>query len=355
MMFARTCLFISCICILFSISGCTTIGYYFQSVHGQLEIVSKRIPINTVLENSDIRGEFLEKLEKVNQIRDFATSELHLPDNESYRYYVDLNRDYVVWNVFAAPELSLEGKTWCYLIVGCLSYRGYFSRADAEDFAAGLSQQGYDVFTGGVTAYSTLGWFADPVLNTMIRRDENYLLKVIFHELAHQRIYFRNDTRFNEAFAETVAIEGARRWHAQYGTETSLAEFNESQLQEEQFTGLILDYRTRLEAMYNSSLDQIQKRRRKKELLDALADEYRVLRSGWKTNSQFDNWFSTGINNAKLLAVSTYRLLVPAFRSLLESSGRDLSRFYTMIEALRKCTPEQRETLLMSGADKFSC
>ena len=354
-MFSRIFLLIICTCILLSTPGCATIGYYYQSVQGQLELVSKRVPIDTVLENESVRVEYRDKLKKVNEIRDFAISELGLPDNNSYRYYVDLNRDYVVWNVFAAPELSLEGKTWCFLVIGCLGYRGYFSREDAENFAAGLSLQGYDVFVGGVTAYSTLGWFADPVLSTMVRQDENYLLKVIFHELAHQQIHFRDDTRFNEAFAETVAIEGTRRWHKLHGTETTLASFDQSLLQEEQFITLILDYRNRLEDVYGSSMNQVWKRSRKKDLLDELGAEYRILRSSWENNNNYDNWFAKDINNAKLLAVSTYRQLVPAFRVLLHSSGNDLPKFYTMVEKLRHCSPEQRETILMSGINKFSC
>lgn len=349
----RFCLF--CCLVVTLTSGCTTIGYYYQSINGQLELIEKRVPIDSLLTSNDTSVEQLNRLNLVKSIRNFASSELGLPDNNSYRYYVNLNRDYVVWNVFAAPEFSLEGKTWCFLIVGCLGYRGYFSRDAAEDFAEELSRQGFDVFVGGVTAYSTLGWFDDPVLNTMLRKDDNYLLKVIFHELAHQKIYIRDDTRFNEAFAETVAIEGARRWHEQHGTELSRAWFDEAQLHEEQFTNLVLDYRDKLEKVYLSPLPADHKRIRKQQLLDEMKTDYRILHAGWGNDHRYENWFSKDINNAKLLAVTTYRLLVPAFRKLLELSGNDLPEFYTMIEKLGACAPVERESLLLSGSSNISC
>ncbi|MBI5783517.1 MAG: aminopeptidase, partial [Gammaproteobacteria bacterium] len=199
------------------VSGCASPGYYLHAVSGQIEILNKRRPVEEVLNDPATTPQTRQQLKLVRRLRDFASRELGLPDNDSYRSYTDLERPFVVWDVFAAPELSLEPKQWCFLVAGCVPYRGYFARDEAEQFAADLKQDGYDVYVGGVPAYSTLGWFNDPLLNTFIHRSEPELAGLLFHELAHQKIYVSGDTTFNESFATVVELEGVKRWSQQNG------------------------------------------------------------------------------------------------------------------------------------------
>lgn len=336
-------------------AGCTSMSYYAQSVHGQLEIISKSRPIDSLLESERVSAQLAGKLSKTLEIRDFANRELALPDNDSYRYYADLTRDYVVWNVFAAPPLSLEGREWCYLFVGCLSYRGYFSRDEAHAHASRLREQGFDTWVGGVVAYSTLGWFDDPLLNTMLGQDMDYLARVIFHELAHQKIYIKNDTAFNEAFAETVALEGMRRWYAHRDDADSYRHFLRKLQHEESFVSLVMDYREKLENIYQSDFDDTEKLIRKNRILKEMTNEYREMRSHWDDDDRYDNWFASGLNNAKLMAVSTYRLYVPVLKSRLEMLGGDLPAFYTLIEYLAQCSPEERKAWLKNGGGDVVC
>lgn len=335
--------------------ACTTMGYYAQSVHGQVEILQKRQPITSVLNTGSLSAHIANQLAQVQDIREFAKEELGLPDNGSYRDYVDLQREYVVWNVFAAPELSLTGLEWCYLFVGCLSYRGYFSGEAARREAATLEQQGHDVFVGGVAAYSTLGWFADPVLNTMLRQDIEYLARTIFHELAHQKIYIKNDTEFNEAFADTIAEIGVQRWLAREGDPAGRTKLERKQIRENEFVELVLNYRDKLNAVYNTGLPDSEKRAKKSAIFTEMINEYQQLRSGWDGYGVYDAWFAAGLNNAKLLAVATYRQYLPGFKSLLVSVDNDLRRFYRVVEQLGGCNPEQRRQILLAGASTFTC
>lgn len=336
-------------------TGCTTVSYYAQSVQGQLEIISKSRPIDSLLESERVSAPLAGKLSQALEIRDFASRELALPDNDGYRYYADLARDYVVWNIFAAPALSLEGQEWCYLIVGCLSYRGYFSRDEAHAYASRLQKQGFDTWVGGVVAYSTLGWFDDPLLNTMLGQDMDYLARVIFHELAHQKIYIKNDTAFNEAFAETVALEGMRRWYAHRGDSGSYRHFLRKLQHEESFVSLVMDYRGKLENIYHSELGDSEKLAWKNRLLQAMVDDYRQMRIHWGNDDRYDNWFAGELNNAKLLAVSTYQLYVPVLRKRLEMLGWDLPAFYTWIKSLAQCSPEDRKAWLKNDDKDVTC
>ena len=335
--------------------ACSSIGYYVQSIQGQLEILQKSRPIDELLDEHKLPQQLLAKLDKIRQIRDFAITELSLPDNGSYRQFADLGREYVVWNVFAAPELSLDKKHWCYLVVGCLNYRGYFSRDAAFQLANNLEEQGNDVYVGGVTAYSTLGWFADPVLNTMLYRETTDLAKVIFHELAHQKIYINGDTEFNEAFAETVAIEGVERWLRKIDNPELTLLFIQEQEREDTFVNLVLRYRYQLDELYHSQLPDPQKRVTKTRILQQMVNEYQQDRSTWSDGVTYDTWFALGVNNAKLNAVTTYRGYVPGFKNLLRSAGNNLARFYELVEELGKCPAEIRKSILQSGDTGFSC
>jgi len=340
--------------IMSTLSGCSTLSYYAQSVNGQLEILQKRQPIDALINNNSLPGDTLAQLTLSKQIRDFAINELGLPDNNSYIDYADLERDFVVWNVFAAPELSLQSRQWCYLIVGCLSYRGYFSEEGANTLANELENQGYDVFVGGVTAYSTLGWFADPVLNTMLRFGDTYLAKVIFHELAHQKVYIKDDTEINEAFADTVAETGVRRW-LNGNNPVTYEQFETIQLQENEFVELVLKYRNQLDDLYNSGMTDTQKRMQKSVLLEQMKNEYQQMYPDNNIHRRYDSWFATGLNNAKVIAVVTYRKYMPGFKKMLLGVDNNLDAFYSLVDQLRHCTYEQRREILLSGNIQFSC
>ncbi len=335
-------------------SGCSSLGYYTQSINGQLEILVKRQPIEQLINENRLPPETIGQLKQVREIRSFAINDLGLPDNISYMHYADLGRNFVVWNVFATPELSLQSREWCYLIAGCLSYRGYFSEHAAHTYGNELKAQGFDVFVGGVAAYSTLGWFADPVLNTMLQRGDAYLAKVIFHELAHQRVYIKNDTEINEAFADTVADVGMRRWLAN-NKSYPYEEFAKTQKQEDEFVELVMRYRNQLDNLYKSETPDTQKRLSKSVIFEQMIDEYRQTQTGQDGPDRYASWFATGLNNAKLMAVVTYRKYLPGFKKMLLAVDNNLERFYQLAEQLGHCSHEQRRDILLSGDFHFSC
>jgi len=337
------------------VSSCATIGYYAQSIKGQLDLLAKRTPITTVVQHPDTSDELKVKLGQVLDIREFASDQLSLPRNGSYKNYVDTGREFVVWNIFATPKLSLEPLKWCFLIVGCLNYRGYFSKEAADHFAQELKSKDFDVFVGGVAAYSTLGWFDDPLLNTMLRRDNIYLAKVIFHELAHQKIHIQDDTEFNEAFADAVALLGVRRWIVYNSLNEIMQDFESQQLHENQFVELVLTTRDKLDTLYKSSLPDSLKLLNKTEILDTMRSYYTQMKVTWGNKSTYDKWFNGDLNNAKLMAVITYRNLIPGFLELFKVSGGDLDDFYTQVERLGKCSPDKRRRILQTVQTVFDC
>jgi len=337
------------------VSGCASLSYYVQSVNGQLEILQKRQSIDVLIKNQSLSQETLAQLALVIQIRNFAINELGLPDNNSYLDYVELESDFVVWNVFATPELSLQSREWCYLIVGCLDYRGYFKEKAAYTLANELEIQGYDVFVGGVSAYSTLGWFADPVLSSMLRSGDAYLARVIFHELAHQKIYIKDDTEINEAFADTVADAGMRRWLANNSSPLSYEQYEKDQALEDEFVGLVLRYRNQLDSLYKSDMPDPEKRLNKSAILKKMINEYKQLNTGREEGARYAAWFATGLNNAKMMAVVTYRRYITGFKKILLAAEDNLETFYHLAEQLRHCTHEQRRNILLSGNIHISC
>ena len=338
----------------FLISGCASLNYYVQSVQGQFEVLQKRQAISNLLEENNISNTLRNRLNTVLALRDFSIRQLGLPENNSYLSYADLERNYVIWNIFATEEFSLDPLKWCYLIVGCLNYRGYFTESDARKHAAELEKQGYDVYLGGVAAYSTLGWFNDPVLNTMLRWSDIRLATVIFHELAHQQLYIKNDTEFNEAYADAVAYIGITKWLEQSSDKNLLKEYEESQSQEKQFINLVMRYRSLLSEIYQSNQDDNLKRMQKKDLLQKMTDDYKVLSSHWDNNS-YQKWFSEGINNAKLAAIVTYREYVPSFIEIYEKLEKDLTRFYSLIKLLSNCNPMKRKEILERREIEIEC
>ena len=336
-------------------NSCTTLSYYQQSISGHLAIMSKRQPIDDLLQQTDLPAGLRAKLQQSVKIRKYASDVLFLPDNDSYSSYADLGRKYVLWNVIATPEFSLEPLKWCFLVVGCLSYRGYFSRADAIQFADGLKHEGNDVYVAGVTAYSTLGWFSDPVVNPMLEYDSTYLARVIFHELAHQLIYFADDTEFNEAFADTVAEYGVRRWLQDENMVQKSRDFEQELIRENEFNRLVLKYRNILDKLYHSSGDVAELRRQKQATFDDMKSEYRKLQASWHGHDDYQAWFDSGLNNAKLALVLTYRDLVPGFFHVLARENYDLKQFYQTIADLKHCDKQARRQFLDSDLRHPSC
>lgn len=333
------------------ISGCGNLGYYAQSISGQMEILRKRESIEGLLENPQLDTSLRRKLSLVQEIRTYASDALGLPNNDSYRSYVDLKRPYVVWNVFAAPEFSFDLKEWCFPFAGCVRYRGYFSRDDAETYAGGLKQEGYDVYVGGVEAYSTLGWFDDPVLNTILRRDDARLAALIFHELAHQQLYVNGDTAFNEGFASTVEVEGVKRWLANKNDQQLQLEYNKHSQRQQQFVALVETTRERLDRLYQSDLSDVDKRLQKKSLIAQLQSDYQQLKTEWDGYRGYDAWFSTDMNNAQLANVFTYQDYVPAFQHLLQQQHGDFPAFYRAVAQLAALDKDEREQALHSLND----
>ena len=259
--------------------------------------------------------------------------------------YADLNRRFVVWNVNAAPEFSMEPKRWWYPVVGSLKYRGYFSEKLARKYGTNLVKEGYDVFVGGVEAYSTLGWFRDPVLNTFIRHSPADVAEIIFHELSHQRVFAKGDTDFNEAFATAVAEEGVRRWLGAISNTNALQEYLASQQRMEQFVHIIDDARAQLKRVYGETGDgkgaptaasESLKRQQKQQVIDDLKKRYAALKSEWGGATDFDGWFARPVNNAQLNTIATYYDLVPSFRRLLQVHHGNLEEFFKACDRLAK-------------------
>lgn len=326
--------------------SCETIGYYQQAVRGQLGILFSRSDIEALLERPATPAELKQKFRTLLALREFAVEELLLPAGDSYRSYVELNREHVLWNVFAAPEFSLDPVTWCYPIAGCVNYRGYFSQAAAEALAERLARDGYDVYTGGVDAYSTLGWFDDPIYSTVINRPDYQLAELIFHELAHQRVYLPGDTTFNESFATFVEREGTRRWLLSIEDDRAIEAAEQSARRQEQFVQLVGDFQARLQTLFDSDLTPEEKRREKLALQAALRESYGGLKSSWQGYTGYDQWFASSLNNAQLSTVAAYNDLVPAFAALYEQSGESLVDFYQAVKNLAELTSDERELLL---------
>jgi predicted aminopeptidase len=326
--------------------GCASLRYYSQAVHGQLDLMLRAVPIDEQLARDTVPAALKAKLEAVVRIRRFASRELGLPDNGSYKSYADLGRPYVLWNVFATPEFSLDPVTSCFVFAGCVSYRGYFSEADAQAEGAARRAQGYDVFIGGVPAYSTLGWFNDPVLSTFIRYPEAELARLLFHELAHQLLYVKSDTRFNESFAATVEQAGVERWLAQNGNDQDRAAYARIQRMRREFVALVVKYRAILEQYYRQDLPAEEKRPGKARRFAEMEEEYRQLKVSWGGYAGYDRWFAGKPNNATLVSVALYTELVPAFQVLLRRVDGDLPRFYGAVKELAELPKEERESRL---------
>ena len=333
-----------------SLVGCSSLGYYAQSVGGHLDLMRRARPVNDWLADDSTPPALRERLQLSQQMRDFAVQDLHLPDNRSYRSYADLGRNAVVWNVVAAPELSLTLKTWCYPLMGCVGYRGYFDRSAADALAETLKTDGLDVSVYGVPAYSTLGWTnwlgGDPLLNTFIRWPEIELARLIFHELGHQVAYAADDTMFNESFATAVERLGGARWREKRG----LSDADDAAFEQRRrdFRALGLRTRAALETLYRSPLPDADKRQRKAEVLATMRVELAQLKAGpWHGYSGYDSWGERA-NNASLGVQAAYDELVPDFERLFEAQGRDFDRFYAEAKRLAALPKAERRATLQA-------
>lgn len=304
------------------LAGCETLSYYAQAVGGHMEIMAAAQPVERLLADPDTPPDLRRRLELTRRIRDFASQELKLPDNGSYRSYAALPRSFVVWNVVAAPALSLEPVKSCFPVAGCVSYRGFFARDDAEEHARELRAQGNDVYVHGVPAYSTLGRFDDPLLSTFIQYSEGELARLVFHELAHQVAYARDDSTFNESFAVVVERVGLRRWLA--GRDADLQALANVERRSAEFTARLEEIRGRLRKLYQARLAPEELRRRKAAEMTALKAEL----------VKFPRLAAVEPNNAFLAARATYTQLVPQFEKLLAEEGGDLARFYARVKQL---------------------
>jgi predicted aminopeptidase len=327
--------------------SCETVGYYSQAARGQLTIVFGREDIQQLLKaQQDLPDELVEKFAKVMAIREFAEIELGLPVGGNYSSYVDIEREHVVWNVFAAPEFSVDPVNWCHPIAGCVAYRGYFSEQSALSYAAKLEEDGFDVYTGGVDAYSTLGWFEDSLLSTVLNRADYQLAGLIFHELAHQLVYLPSNTTFNESFATAVEREGVRRWLTKSNEVSNIDAALLGYDRQQQFVDLVADYRDRFESLYKQETNEPSMRSQKLELQQALREEYAALKLQWEGYEGYDGWFSESLNNAQLSTVASYNDLLPFFAAVFEKSNQDFSAFYAEVSRLADLPEQERDELV---------
>jgi predicted aminopeptidase len=312
--------------------ACGTL-YLTQAARGEWQVLRERRPIASVMSDARTPASLRERLIAVREARNFASSELGLPDNKSYRSYADIGRPYVVWNVVAAPEFSIEPLRWCFPIAGCVAYRGYFAERNAAAFAAGLRRQNFDVVVQGVPAYSTLGRFADPVLNTMLIYGDDELAAIVFHELAHQLIYVAGDSEFNEAFATSVEERGLSRWLEFTGRKAELEGYRLEHAREVAFNTLFAQRRDELAQLYRSKLSPEIMRERKRQQFAQLADDMRDLARRQGVHSGYEAWIASGLNNAYLASIATYFDCVAGFERLLAEQNGDLPRFYAAVRA----------------------
>ncbi len=324
-------------------SGCA-LPFYWQAIHGQIDLLRKRTPIDKLLADPALDPQLRSTLSAVAAIRKFAVDELQLPDNDSYTTYVDLQRPYVVWNVVAAEEFSVDPKRWCFPFVGCVAYRGFFDRAKAEGFQQKLDEQGYDTYSGGSSAYSTLGFFADPVLSTMIEGGEPYVASLLFHELSHQKLYIKDDSEFSEAFATTIEEYGTQKWLSEHEGPSAVAVYRRRLERRSDFAELVASEQAALRDLYASDLSPTAKREAKAASFDAMRTSYARLRVKWGGSRDYDAWFAQPLNNATLAAVATYRHWLPALRWRLATVG--LAGFYTDCAGLADLSADERSQRL---------
>ncbi len=336
------------------LTACETIAYYSQAIGGHVELLQRTRDIDAMLEDPSTPRVQALRLRQVLAMRDFASDELALPDNGSYRSYAELQRKVVVWSLVATPEFWVDPLQWCYPVVGCASYRGYFNLDDALEAAESLQRRGRDVVVEPAAAYSTLGWFDDPLPSPVLDWSRPLLAGLIFHELAHQQLYVPGDSAFNEAFATAVETAGVRRWLTSLGDEKTLAAWEVGQVRKLQFIDLLLETRERLMDLYRRRFEPERLRERKRAEFRRLRADYAAVKAQWGGEAGFDDWFERPLNNARLASVGTYRLWAGALENLLCEQGGDMPAFYRAVEVLGELPRERREERLrnLSAQDR---
>lgn len=311
--------------------GCETLGYAAQATYGHMDLMARRQPVTDIVTGTTITDGLKSHLQRVIAMREFASRELGLPDNGSYRNYAPLDRDYPVWNVWVTPEFDLQPRQSCFPVVGCVPYRGYYSKQLADDYATGFHEAGDDVMVGGVTAYSTLGFFDDPITSTMLRLSDERLAGLIFHELAHQVVYAKNNATFNESFARAVEIEGTLRWLASRQDNAGLARYRAALDRADTFFAVVKAARAQLAMLYASGRSEEEKRRGKEQIVAFMREAQMQRKAQDAAWSAYDPWFDERLNNAKLAAVATYFDDVAMFRTLLQKTGGNFKAFYSAV------------------------
>ena len=341
------------IAVVLACAGCAMtvdLPYYWQSARGHMALLQAARPVTDVLALPDVEPGLRRRLETARDLRAYASRHLGLPDNASYTRYADLGRPFVVWNLVAAPELSLDLKQWCFPVAGCVTYRGYFDQEAAHAHAARLRQEGWETYVSGVPAYSTLGWFDDPLLNTFLHYPQAELARLIFHELAHQVVYLKGDSAFNESFATAVEVAGVARWLADHGDDAMRARYAAFAQRRQQFVELLQRHRERFAQIYRRAAPVPERRAAKHEAIAALRAEYEQLKQSWGGFAGYDRWFAQPLGNAHLGSVATYNQWVPGFRRLLAEQGGDLPRFYAAVRRLAEL-PEAERARQLSGQE----
>lgn len=330
-----------CLCL----GGCQA-GYYWHLARGHLELMGERRPVDQVLAGDNLSAGEREQLRLAGEILEFAEQELALPADGSYRDYVALERDWVVWNLFAAPPYAMAPHRWCYPVAGCAAYRGYFDRERAERKAEALRERGLEVYGAGAVAYSTLGWFDDPLTTPMLQRSPAGLAELLFHELAHQWLYVKDDSRFNESLATAVAAEGTRRWLARRDDATLWQQWLAQQAAREAVVARVRQARDALSVLYVSDLPETALRTAKTEEQQALRDWFERRREELPALAPWAAFFQGPLNNAQLNTLLDYNDHVPAFNRLLLECGGHWRCFQGRVEALAGLAPAERQLLL---------
>lgn len=338
--------------LLTSVVGCETIHFYSQAAHGQLSLLAKREPIEALLADPDTEAKLKHKLQVVQSALSFAGSDLDLPTEDQYDTYVALDRQYPLWNVVAADPLSLKAHHWCYPLIGCQTYRGYFSEDNARKKAAEMAEQGYDVYVRGVSAYSTIGWFDDPILSSFIHYNDHSLRALIFHELAHQVLYFEGDSMFNESFAMAVEMEGIRLWYEKQTDKQGYEDYLAQQQRRQDFLDLVLPTREALRDLYQTELNDEEKLAKKAELIQQLRTNYEHVKDEkWGGKTYYKRWFSGPLNNAQLNSVATYFELAPGLRQILRDTiaqGGSFTDYYELCKSYQAQSKSERHSFIKS-------
>lgn len=329
------------------LGGCAAPSYYTQAISGHIGLMNKREDIDAILDQASTDPELARELELAVEIRAFAITALHLPDNDSYTQFVSTGQDAVTWNVVAAAEFSLQPRQWCFMVSGCVPYRGYFKFEDAEKFAGKLADDGLDTTVSPAIAYSTLGWFDDPLLDTMFQYNDAQLAAFIFHELAHQQLYIKGDTAFNESYASFVEEAGVSLWLESSGRSGQLPDWLDLETASLQFNALLQDTRAELEALYASGQAEEQMRENKSVVFDDLREAYRLLvDTHWGGRSYYNSLLSRELNNARLALINSYQGGACAFEELYRTAGEDIALFHQLAAEKATLGAEQRTSWL---------